>query len=812
MPAEASNGEEVPCHDARGRLVARVRIWSRRRKDGGGALEHPELADLVRWPALEARTRGEEPVQLRERARYSYRVIAEAGEDWDLKEDRGIVAAQDPDALGTGEIETGDYCGVLPLVVVRRSDGAEVARGAVEVRSVKLNYRDHYRGMLSFISERCAGLLLESRSATRLRLSPEWRRNRAALEQQLEFLRQTLESRIFKGAVDEILRQPHRLLQNEPRRQPVSHPFKAGRDVGKQLAAAGARVALPSNHPLRSGTPALGSLPERITVLARRDLLDTAENRFVKMVLVEFRDFLCEVATWLGRNSGGKQSPDNARLLKEVARLRGGLETLLGRGFFAEVGLPRTVPLGSPVLQRKQGYREILRVWLMFHAGAQLAWDGGEEVWRAGARNVATLYEYWLFFQLEALFRSLFSCAEPLHTILVDRSGGVPSLKLKRGVGLQTPVGGVWNRVAGRPLHAEFHFNRKFAQVSDHQRPGSWTRAVQPDYTVSIWPAEFATAAEAEEAEVIVHVHFDAKYRIENVKAIFGEEGGESVLGEEVAETERRTEAKYADLLKMHAYRDAIRRTAGAYVLYPGNSGDGRKYQEYELQGFHEVLPGLGAFAVRPRTDGTADGLNELRLFLEDVVKLVSARDRERGLEKEEMGVHEEAGKYAAGGVAGGVSERSHHVVVAWCDSEAELEWIRSQCLRGEGLAYVRLGRRPGTWHVPPEFASARHVVFRTHGGVAVPGLWRLKRGGYRVFTGNDLARMGCPAVEGGGIYAVFDVEFDGEYAECRWDGAALNELLLALERRRGHLWQGLYRRSPDPRVLALEDLLKARV
>jgi hypothetical protein len=39
-----------------------------------------------------------------------------------------------------------------------------------------------------------------------------------------------------------------------------------------------------------------------------------------------------------------------------------------------------------------------------------------------------------------------------------------------------------------------------------------------------------------------------------------------------------------------------------------------------------------------------------------------------------------------------------------------------------------------------------------------------------------------------------------------------VNELLLALELRRGHLWQGLYRRSPDPRVLALEDLLKARL
>ena len=74
------------------------------------------------------------------------------------------------------------------------------------------------------------------------------------------------------------------------------------------------------------------------------------------------------------------------------------------------------------------------------------------------------------------------------------------------------------------------------------------------------------------------------------------------------------------------------------------------------------------------------------------------------------------------------------------------------------------------------------------------------------------MAVLGRPGMEGGEIYAVFDVEFDGEHSDCCWDGAAVNELLLALERRRGHLWQGLFRRSPDPRVLGLADLRRARV
>ncbi len=48
--------------------------------------------------------------------------------------------------------------------------------------------------------------------------------------------------------------------------------------------------------------------------------------------------------------------------------------------------------------------------------------------------------------------------------------------------------------------------------------------------------------------------------------------------------------------------------------------------------------------------------------------------------------------------------------------------------------------------------------------------------------------------------------------ADCCRDGGALNARLLELEGRRGRLWQGLYRRSPDPRVLGLADLLRTRV
>lgn len=810
MAAEIQPSFLVPCRDAQGRVVAQVQIWSTRKTNGASG----EIADLIRWSDAEAEARHEEPVQLRERGRYIYKVVpADAG--LALEELPGI--SRSPAATGEGFIEPGDQCGVLPLTLVREHDSSPVAMGAVEVRSVKLNYREHYQGMLSHIAGKCSGLLLDSRASTRLRLSAAWKKNPAVLEQQLEFLRHTLESTNFRGAVDEVLRNPHRLLEEQQSRQSISKPFKTGKDFARQISRTGDRVAVPSGHPLRAIHPHLVSLPASIEVSSRTDYLDTAENRFVKMVLVDFRDFLAEVAGMLGRDPVDALKPSNARLLREVGRLRGRLDALLGRGFLPDVSRPDFLPLGSPVLQRKAGYRELLHLWLQFHVGAQLAWDGGNEVWQGGARNVATLYEYWLFFQLEALFRAKFDCTEALHSILVENDAGLPRLKLERGIELASPVGGAWSDKVRRPLKAEFHFNKKFNRNTDHKSGGSWTRGVQPDYTISIWPAEFEKD-DAEACDAIVHVHFDAKYRVENLTEMLGADSDDELIQDRAESASGRpTSAKYADLLKMHAYRDAIRRTAGAYVLYPGEAGNVRRYEEF--MGFHEVLPGLGAFAIRPRKDGTAEGLEDLRKFLDDVIEHLSnrttARERATFHAAESYTLQEEPAEYGALNwpERGELSDShratppaEHHVVVAWYDSPAQLMWTLKK-----GLANVRLGKRQGTWHVPPEFATAHHVLLHTHVRKGVAAMFRLREKipGYKIFTLNDLKKSGYPGRGEGEIYAVFEVEIDPGFLGTTWDKSELLDTIECFEKRRSYRESPLGRDSAIPRVLSLKELLR---
>jgi hypothetical protein len=563
----------------------------------------------------------------------------------------------------------------------------------------------------------------------------------------------------------------------------------------------------------------------------RTDFLDTAENRFAKMVLVEFRDFLSDVAAHLARQAKGGGKPETERLLREAERLRGTLEMQLSRGFFRDVLPPTVLPLGSPVLQRKAGYRELLRFWLQFHAGAQLAWEGGAEVFEAGARNVATLYEYWLFFQLEALFRQRFSCEQPLHALVVNKDQVPPQLVLKRGVELRTPVAGSWSQTAGRQLNAEFHFNRKYAPGADRDQTGSWTRGVQPDYTISIWPAGYSAQA-AEQNELMVHVHFDAKYRVERVGELLGDSTDDDVFESETRPREEaRTVAKYGDLLKMHAYRDAVRRTAGAYVLYPGKPGDGQLFR-----GFHEVLPGLGAFAIRPDKDGKPEGMSALTEFLDKVIEHLAnrttARERATYHIAESYTLKDPPVPYGSLNLPeSDLYDKDHRalppaedmVLVAWYENTAQLELAQAAA----GFTYVRLGRRTGAFHVQPNLAGVRRVVMRTHGGVVAPGFLNLREAGFDVLTRKQLRAELQEHAKGRGvaaweasageddeeyIYALFRTTIEPSSAGQPWRGDELTRLIGRFESdARNKPVENVGRTSSYPRILSLRDVLKAR-
>jgi hypothetical protein len=67
----------------------------------------------------------------------------------------------------------------------------------------------------------------------------------------------------------------------------------------------------------------------------------------------------------------------------------------------------------------------------------------------------------------------------------------------------------------------------------------------------------------------------------------------------------------------MHTYNDAIRRTVGSYVLYPG-SGSATDYGKNVFSLYDEILPGVGAFAIKPSIGSLGEA--ELTKFIANIV------------------------------------------------------------------------------------------------------------------------------------------------------------------------------------------------
>ncbi|MDD4911058.1 MAG: DUF2357 domain-containing protein [Sideroxydans sp.] len=732
--------------DERGNLVASLEIYP----------PDNQVSALLRLDDAVAREAGEEPVQLMEGQRYEYAFVGPSAENWRLQEEfgKGMVESSGIKGLAhCGRIATGLNTGRLALVA-RDSAGVTAGRVAIEIRSRKVGYRDDYRRMLEDITEQSVALLMELRAPSALRVAPDPGRTPDTLHQRFAFLRGLLGSRQFRDALHRIVTHPHRRWEPEETVHDMRRGFKPDARTLRQLARAPKRVPLPSGHPLAKIIP---SLPERISLQRNAQTEDTPENRFVSFALQTFSGFLNRMRLKLEEVG----SAADMRLQAEISALENQIESALASDVFRNVSNLDMLPLGSPVLQRKEGYREVYQAWLRFDMAARLVWRGGDDVYGAGQRDIATLYEYWVFFKLLEIVSAVFELEKPAAHNLIEETADGFGLKLKTGEHLALEgafLGGA------RPLRVRFSYNRSFSQNAGRGLSGSWTERMRPDYTLSLWPADF-DEREAEAQELMVHVHFDAKYRIENVEQIFG---GEDIDLNAEKLDQREGRYKRADLLKMHAYRDAIRRTQGAYVLYPGDSSR-------QWRGYHEILPGLGAFPIKP-----GNGEQALEKFVREIV--AHTCDRATARERQSYHTYQVQEAPAAYSILRTFPERAaaslvRHappaetfVLVGWSKSEAHLKWIAR-----EKLYNFRMDTRAGSLRLEPEVTAAQYLLLHGEGANAMPGLLRITSKGPRVLSKDALTSKGYPGEPSSDFYLVFDVEPATEFDGFSWDYTKLS-------------------------------------
>jgi predicted component of viral defense system (DUF524 family) len=558
-------------------------------------------------PPEEAEDFGEECIQLSEGCSYQFHV---SEPDFHLKLIPGIVRklVSIGEERDTGIISPGLYVGRLVLTI--QKEDVDCSKAAVEVRSRKLSFRSEYRRMLDDVSAASLDLLISlgSPSETRVVIDPSI--NTTSAQQVFFFLHSLIGGEDFAAAIKRIVSYPHTALSSNDLEQPISRIGRAEAGMLRQLASKQPRVPVPTDHVFSTK---LSSLPRNVIRREHVETVDTRENRFVKFVLTQMRDFLDDLTRLLDRGSTNDQLFGRSCVTPLVMKLDG----FLHQPFFASIGLLLDLSIVSPVLQKRSGYREVLSSWIKFQSGATLSWGASSDVFGVGVKNAAVLYEYWVFFILLSVFDPWIEDRALIARSILRRGRGGLSLSLKYGELLE--VEGLRIKHAGLTWRVQFFFNKTFSTGSSSEVTGrlrylstptgeAWTRRMRPDYSFLIFP-EGVEIEEAIRLGKFAQLHFDAKYSIKSLIEAFGSEDDTPIIGGIDANYNR------TDLLKMHAYKDAIRRASGSYILYPGNDFNSghQLWREY-----HEVLPGLGAFSVRPSDTDRASEM--LRLFFLDVL------------------------------------------------------------------------------------------------------------------------------------------------------------------------------------------------
>lgn len=331
---------------------------------------------------------------------------------------------------------------------------------------------------------------------------------------------------------------------------------------------------------------------------------NTRENRFVKFTLDRISKRLASiVATIKAKNAKAKEADKVAD--SEIAELDGYVASLRRLSNSALLRGLRGEPLRSEsmVLQKRTGYAQVYRYWLLLQKGIEL-FEGANAI---GVRPIWELYELWCFLKMRQMTADILN----LH---FDNPNEIT----------ESPM----------PMVKPFEDNNQEHTVYYHCSDGSNVR-LHYQHTYSRATGEVHTATTENRPDIVLTIVkpdgfeltylFDAKYRLLDDNKLNKEDRDELAA------------AKGADtpppdaINQMHRYRDAIyygtdkhthaaKEIIGGYILFPGRGDNDSIRQRFFYKSIETV--NIGAFPLLP---DASDPTNEGTLLYEFLTKILTA-------------------------------------------------------------------------------------------------------------------------------------------------------------------------------------------
>ncbi|WBF08566.1 DUF2357 domain-containing protein [Methanothermobacter thermautotrophicus] len=427
----------------------------------------------------------------------------------------------------------------------------------IEVRSKKIDYHEQYPAMLADLSEEITSIILEADSSIFQTFTPSGEDDRTLYE---DFL------------LLEYLFRPENLPAAAER---INHSFYSGLKREVQVVPAGlASVVDPNGLVGVLSDPASMDADGNIRNLPQlnlRETPDTPENRFYRYFLESLEDRILSL----------HESAPEGYIRDSLEGFLDEVNLLLSAGWLMDVGELQVLPLNSQVLQKREGYRDVLRYFFILDLALRFTWEGLEDSIRGFERRLSELYEYWCYFRILRI----------LEDITRDRVNP-RDIFVRDGWRVRLRTGNSILRFSMDDTEIALSYNGRFAGDTPCR---SYSLPFKPDYSILV-------AVD----ECTCFIHLDAKYR----STVRPDDLYESI---DMRDSEEELERRFrdGDVYKMHSYKDAILRSVGAYILYPGDE------DVLFSEGGGEV-PSVGAFPLRPGESHVDE--RRLRDFIERAI------------------------------------------------------------------------------------------------------------------------------------------------------------------------------------------------
>lgn len=305
--------------------------------------------------------------------------------------------------------------------------------------------------------------------------------------------------------------------------------------------------------------------------------IDTRENQFVKFTLGQIGKKLHNVIRKVETGYGDSLSDEYRANLTGYAQQ---LDKLIRNKMFRTIGEFEGFRQESMVLQKRTGYAQVYRYWLMLQSGLSM-FDGTTNI---GMKQIWELYELWCFLKMKEMIGSLefikqcdetkesketmlrpFSDTQMEHCVTFINTGNNDIVELKY----------------------QHTYNRNNSETH------TATTEQRPDIVLNIKKAD---------SDFVLTYLYDAKYRVMDDLRGSADDITDEPVPDAINQMHRYRDAIYYGQNKHYAAKEII----GGYVLFPGRGDDEHVRNKYYFKSIGNI--NIGAFPLLPDNDRDKEG------------------------------------------------------------------------------------------------------------------------------------------------------------------------------------------------------------